>query len=94
MEIYKENSMVKKDHAKLIAEKLVDLGSNVPKSIRDDLSQGEKNEYSLALLLSLACGGSTHKLTMNEILQINNESFLIKESSLQTLFEKSPSRQK
>jgi len=94
MKIYNEKSMVEKDHAKLIANKLVDLGSKVPQSVEQDLSQGKEKEYPLALLLSLACGGSTHKLTMENILQINNESFSIEKSSLQILFENSPSRQK
>jgi hypothetical protein len=93
MKIYNEKSMVKKDHANFIAKKLAELGSKVPQIVEDDLNENLKEEYSLALLLSLASGGSSYQLTKEKILQINNEYFSIEESSIERMFQNSTSHQ-
>lgn len=93
MEIYNEKSMVKKEHAKLIAEKLYSLGSKISEHIEEDLKENKEKQYALANLLSLACGGSTHKLEIDQIKSINNDQFYIEESAIKYLCEHSSTRQ-
>lgn len=92
MVIYNENSMVTKEHAKLIADKLGTLKSKVSKKIEEDLKKGKKDEYALANLLSLACGDGTYKLEIDQIMSINNNQFSINESAIRYLCEHSVTR--
>lgn len=92
MKTYNERSMVSKEHASFIAKKLACLCSKVPENIRKDLDEGKQDKYALANLLALACGGSTYKLTKDNILLIKNEYFSIEESAVDTMFKNSASR--
>jgi hypothetical protein len=92
MTIYDEKSMLKKEHVKLIADKLGSLGSKVPENLEKDLKENEKNEYALANLLFLACGGGKYKLEIDQIKLINNDQFSIKDSAIKYLCEHSPTR--
>ena len=67
-----ENSMVKKEHVKIITSKLKSLGSDVPKDISIDKA------HALANILYLATGNGTHKLSIEQINQINGDDFIIK----------------
>lgn len=71
MTIYTNQSMVKKEHARIIAEALIELDSKIPKDL------DFKKEHSLANILSLATGNGTYKLSFDEINQIQNEEFSI-----------------
>ena len=68
---YNNQSMVKKEHARVITEELIKLGSKTPNDT--DLNK----EHCLANLLSLAAGNGTYKLSVEEINQIHNEEFSI-----------------
>ena len=72
MTIYTRNSMIKKEHVKIIASKLRDLGSDVPK----DLSIDEA--HALANMLYLATGNGTYKLPIEQINKIEGSDFTIK----------------
>ncbi len=69
--IYTKNSMVKKEHVKIITRKLINLGSNVPEGLSTD------EEHALANLLYLAAGDGTYKLTSDQINQIKSNKFSI-----------------
>ena len=71
MTTYINNSMVKKEHGKIIAKKLRKLGSKVPNDL--DLEK----EHCLANLLHLASGNGTYKLSSDQINQIKNDEFSI-----------------
>lgn len=90
---YDEKSMVSKEHANIIAEKLKSLGSKVSKQIEGDLEKDSKEIYLLANLLYLACGGGSYKLDLAQIMSINNDEFCIEESAVIYLFEHSLTRQ-
>lgn len=68
---YNRNSMVKKEHVKIIAEILINLGSKVPNDL--DLEK----EHCLANLLYLASGDGSYKLSSDQINQIKNDEFSI-----------------
>lgn len=85
--------MVKKEHAKVIADKLGSLGSKVSEHIKEELKENKEDKYALANLLFLACGGSTYKLEIDQIKSINNDQFSIKESAIKYLCEHSSTRQ-
>jgi len=70
--IYTRNSMVKKEHVKIITSKLKALGSDVPK----DLSIDET--HALANILYLATGNGTYKLPIEQINKIEGNDFTIK----------------
>ncbi|MDD2225994.1 MAG: hypothetical protein PHD42_02630 [Dysgonamonadaceae bacterium] len=90
--IYDEKSMVGKEHAKLIANKLSSLGSKVSERIMEDLKKNNNKKYALANLLYFACGGSTYKLDIDQIKSINNDQFSIQESAIIYLCEHSATR--
>ena len=71
MTTYNNQSMVKKEHARIIAEELIKFGSKTPKDL--DLNK----EHCLANLLSLATGNGSYKLSVEKINQIQNEAFSI-----------------
>lgn len=71
MATYNRNSMVKKEHGKIIAQELINLGSKVPNDI--DLDK----EHCLANLLYLAAGDGSYKLTSDQINQIKSNEFSI-----------------
>jgi len=71
MTIYNRNSMVKKDHVKIIVGELEILGSKVQNDL--DLEK----EHCLANLLYLASGNGRYKLPSDQINQIKSEEFSI-----------------
>lgn len=71
MTTYNNQSMVKKEHARIIAEELIKLGSKTPKDL--DLDR----EHCLSNLLSLATGYGTYRLSVDAINKIQNEAFSI-----------------
>jgi hypothetical protein len=70
--IYTRNSMVKKEHVKIITRKLRALGSDVPK----DLSIDEA--HALTNMLYLATGNGAYKLPIEQINKIEGSDFTIK----------------
>lgn len=78
------NAMVKKEHIKYIHEQLQKLNSKVPY----ELEKSEK-DHALCNVLSLACGGGTFSVSLEEINNIKNEEF-----SIQCNCEKAVTRQR
>ncbi|WP_419777760.1 hypothetical protein [Malaciobacter marinus] len=71
MTTYNEKSMVKKEHVKFIKSELKKLDSKLANNINSE------KEHSLANLLSLACGGGTFGISLDDINSIGNDEFSI-----------------
>lgn len=71
MTIYNRNSMVKKEHVKVIANELITLGSKVANNIDLD------SEHCLANILHLAVGKGTFGLSYEQINNIKSNEFSI-----------------
>lgn len=84
MTIYTETSMVKPEHIREIDKQLKNLGSKVPDACLDN------SEHSLALVLSLACGGGQFGVSsLGEINNIGDSHF-----SIDCTCQNSPTRAK
>lgn len=82
METYTQYSMVTKENAKWISNKLNELGSKVQQHVEADLDDEADNKIALANLLYLACGASAYRLSKEQILQIKNDKFRIETKAI------------
>lgn len=86
MKDYFDKDIVSKEHAKTISGELRKRGSRTPKALC--LSK----DRSLANLLSLACGGGTYALDVEDIVSIGNSEFSINKEGVEELCSRSLTR--